>query len=318
MLQILSITAPIFVLIAIGFISSRAGMVSREQIAGMGKFVISLALPALVIKALTERPLHQVFDRNYLLAYGLASLAVFWLGFAFSRWVRKDSLSGSALSGLGMSMSNSGFIGYPIVAMVLGPTAAVGLALGMMVENLLMLPMALALAEAGDQRGAGVGRALLGTFKRLARNPIIIAISLGLLLSLLEIRLPAVPRKAIEMLAMASAPVALFVIGGNLDGLKVGGLFADVAQLSIGKLLLHPLAVLLCLLVLPVQDPALRVAAVLFASAPMMSIYPIIGQRYGLEGRCAAALVASTVLSFLSISVFIGGCTDGSACHPRP
>ncbi|CAD5109823.1 AEC family transporter [Zestomonas carbonaria] len=305
MLQILGITSPIFVLIAIGFLCVRFAVVSREQIAGMGKFVITLALPALVIKALTERPLHEVFDRNYLLAYGIGSLAVFWLGFAFSRWVRRDGLSGSALSGLGMSMSNSGFIGYPIVAMVLGPTAAVGLALGMMVENLLVLPMALALAEAGDQRGVGIGRALAETFRRLLRNPIIISISIGLVLSLLEIPLPSVPRKAIEMLAMASAPVALFVIGGNLYGLKIGGMFADVAQLGVGKLLLHPLAVLLCLLVFPVQDPALRVAAVLFACAPMMSIYPIIGQRYGLEGRCAAALVASTVLSFLTISAFI-------------
>ncbi|MNZ92220.1 putative transporter YfdV [compost metagenome] len=246
-----------------------------------------------------------MFDRNYLLVYGIASLAVFWLGFLFSRLVRRDSLSGSALSGLGMSMSNSGFIGYPIVAMVLGPTAAVGLALGMMVENLLMLPMALALAEAGDQRGAGVGRALLETFRRLLRNPIIIAISLGLALALLDIRLPAVPLKAVEMLAHASAPVALFVIGASLNGLKIGNLFADIAQLSIGKLLLHPLAVLLCLFLLPVRDPNLRIAAVLFASAPMMSIYPIIGQRYGLEGRCAAALVASTVLSFITIGVFI-------------
>ncbi|MNO94939.1 Membrane transport protein [compost metagenome] len=258
-----------------------------------------------MIKALAENPLHEVFERNYLLAYGAASLAVFAAGFLFSRRVRGDSLSGSALGGLGMSMSNSGFIGYPIVAMVVGPKAAVGLALGMMVENLLMLPLALVLAEAGDQRGAGIGRVLRETFGRLLRNPIIIAISIGLCLSLLQIRLPAVPLKAVEMLAQASAPVALFVIGGNLYGLKIGKLFADVVQLGIGKLLLHPLAVLLFLLAFPVADPALRSAAVLYASAPMLSIYPILGQRYGLEGRCSAALVASTLLSFLSISAFI-------------
>ncbi|HAJ88292.1 MAG TPA: permease, partial [Pseudomonas sp.] len=38
---------------------------------------------------------------------------------------------------------------------------------------------------------------------------------------------------------------------------------------------------------------------------PMMSIYPILGARYGLEGRCAAAVVSATVLSFLSISLFL-------------
>lgn len=304
MLQILGITSPIFLLIGIGFLCARFALVSREQIAGMGKFVITLALPALVIRAMTERPLHELFERNYLLVYGAASLLVFVAGLLFAHSVRRDSFTGSVLSGLGMSMSNSGFIGYPLVSMALGPVSELGLAMNMVVENLLMLPLALALAEAGEQRG-GWRRTLREVFVRLLRNPIIIAICLGLALALLDLRLPAVPGKVVEMLASASAPVALFVIGGNLYGLKVGRLFADVAQIGIGKLLLHPLAVLLCLLLFPVEDPQLRLAAVLFACAPMMSIYPIIGQRFGLEGRCAAALVASTVLSFLTISAFL-------------
>ncbi|MBD2840437.1 AEC family transporter [Pseudomonas sp. JM0905a] len=306
MLQILGITAPIFILIGIGYLSARGRLVSPEQVLGLGKFVITFALPALVIRALLEKPLDEVFDATYLLAYGIGSQLVFWGGFLFARLVRKDSLSGSALSGMGMSVSNSGFVGYPIVAMVLGSPAAVALALGMMVENLLMIPLALAIAELGRQNGGGLRAALLDTFMRLLRNPVIIAISLGLALALLGVRLPAVPAKVVEMLAMASAPVALFVIGASLNGLRAGGLVKDVAQLSIGKLVLHPLAVLLCFQLLPPVDPVLRVAGVLFACSPMMSIYPILGQRYGLEGRCAAALVVCTVLAFVSISLFIG------------
>ncbi|MRK22103.1 AEC family transporter [Pseudomonas sp. JG-B] len=306
MFQILGITAPIFILIGIGYLSARGRLVSPEQVLGMGKFVITFALPALVIRALLEKPLDEVFDATYLLAYGIGSQVVFWGGFLFSRLVRKDSLSGSALAGLGMSVSNSGFIGYPIVAMVLGSPAAVALALGMLVENLLMIPLALALAELGRQNGSGLRAALLDTFLRLLRNPVIISISIGLGLALLGVRLPSVPAKVVEMLAMASAPVALFVIGASLNGLRTGGLIKDVAQLSIGKLLLHPLVVLLSFQLLPPVDPVLRIAGVLFACSPMMSIYPILGQRYGLEGRCAAALVVCTILAFVSISGFIG------------
>src|SRR3989338_5933408 len=302
MLQILGITAPIFILIGIGYLAARNGLVSPEQVTGIGRFVVTLALPALVIKALLERPLHEVFDRNYLLAYGLGSLAVFVLGFLFARLLRRDSTSGSAITALGMSMSNSGFIGYPIVVLVVGEKAAVG----MLVENLLVVPLGLMLAEAGAQRGVGLKALALGTFKRLASNPIIIAISFGLLLALLDVRLPAVPLRVVEMLAQASAPVALFVIGASLVGLKAGGLLGDVLQVSVGKLILHPLAVLLMFTWFPVQDPVLRMAGVLFACSPMMSIYPIIGQRFGLAGRCAAALLGATVLSFLTVSAFIG------------
>ncbi|MNJ00847.1 hypothetical protein D3C73_1602890 [compost metagenome] len=57
---------------------------------------------------------------------------------------------------------------------------------------------------------------------------------------------------------------------------------------------------------MPDIDPPLKVAGLLFASAPMMSIYPILGLRFGLEERCAASLVAATVLAFLTISALIG------------
>lgn len=305
MLAVLSITAPIFILIALGFVSARIGLLNREQIRGMGGFVITFALPALVFKALAERPLGEVLNGPYLLAYALGSLAVFGAGFAVSRWLRKEDLSASALAAMGMSVSNSGFIGYPIVAMVLGPTAALALALGMLVENLLMIPLALALAEAGTQNSGATLVVVRETAKRLLKNPLIIAISLGVLLSLLEIRLPALLLKVVEMLASASAPVALFVIGGTLYGLRTRGLWLDMGQASLGKLILHPLAVLLAFALLPTVEPTLMVAGVLFASAPMMSIYPILGQRFGLEERCAASLVAATVLAFVTISALI-------------
>ena len=123
-LAILGITAPIFILVGIGFLACRSELISREQAAGMGRFVITFALPALVIKALIDQPLKQVLNWNYLCAYGLGSLASFALSYGISRRVRGDSLSGSALAGLGSSVSNSGFVGYPIVVMVVGSPAA--------------------------------------------------------------------------------------------------------------------------------------------------------------------------------------------------
>ena len=72
-----------------------------------------------------------------------------------------------------------------------------------------------------------------------------------------------------------------------------------------GKLLLHPLLVYLAFLALPLDGAGLQTAAVLNACMPMMSIYPILAQKYGQEGLCAAALVATTVTSFFTISGFL-------------
>lgn len=305
MLQILSITTPIFILIGLGFLSARGGLISREQVRGMGAVVINFALPALVLKAVSENPIGEVFNWQYLTAYGLGSLTVFCLGLLASRTLRREPLDSSAIAALGMANSNSGFVGYPIVAMTLGATAAIGLALNMVVENLLIIPLALALAEAGRQEGSALGVAR-ETLKRLARSPLIIAMAIGLPLAMLELRLPAVPARVVEMLATASAPLALFVIGGSLYGLRLSGMQGEIGMIAFGKLILHPLAVLLIFSLLPDVDPALMAAGVLFASAPMLSIYPILGQRFGVDGRCAAALLLTTVASFVTISTLLG------------
>ncbi|MDV7211972.1 AEC family transporter [Azotobacter beijerinckii] len=305
MLQILSITMPIFILIGLGFFAVRFEVISREQVRGLGSFVITFALPALVLKAVSDSPFQEVMNWQYLLAYCAGSLIVYLLGLLFALRVRREPLDTGAISALGMAVSNSGFVGYPIVAMLLGPAAAIGLALNMLVEHLLIIPLSLTLAEAGRQQGS-TGKVLRETARRLARTPLIIAMLVGLLLSLLEARLPAIPGKVVDMLASASAPVALFVIGGSLYGLKLHGLFAELRMIAVGKLLLHPLAVFLLFSLLPDVDPVLMVAGVLFASAPMLSVYPIFGQRFGVEGRCAAALLFTTLMSFFSISLLIG------------
>lgn len=301
MLAVLSITAPIFILIGLGFFSARIALVNRDQVRGMGTFVIYFALPSLVFKALAERSLSEVLNGPYLAAYAMASLSLFGIGLLLVRRWRGLDLSSSAILAMGMAVPNSGFVGYPIAVMVIGPTAALAMALGMLVENLLMIPLALAIAEAGRQGGQG-WTVVRETALRLLRNPLIIAIVLGLGMSLLELRLPVVPARVIEMLAAASAPVALFVIGATLNGMKAGGMAADLAQTSIGKLILHPLLMFAALSLVPGVDPLLMVAGVLFASAPMLSVFPILGQRFGLEERCAAALVGCTVLAFFSIS----------------
>ena len=63
--------------------------------------------------------------------------------------LRGRGLTHAAFLGMGGCSSNSAYVGYPLAAQVLGPVAAVGLALCMLVENLLVIPLGLAMAEAG-------------------------------------------------------------------------------------------------------------------------------------------------------------------------
>ncbi|KZB72033.1 MULTISPECIES: AEC family transporter [Thalassospira] len=318
MLDILAITTPIFLIIAIGYIAVLRNIVPQTVVRGMGAFVINFALPCLLIRTVIAHDINKVFNTNYLVAYGSGSLIVFALGYFFARLVARKSQQNAALQGMGMSVSNSGFIGYPIVLQLLGPTAGIALALCFIIENLVITPLALILGDSAEAEGTSRWQILRKTLARLARNPIIIAIVIGMSISISGITLPGPIFSVIDMLASASGPVALFVIGGGLVGLKLRGLRFDMARIVFGKLVLHPLIIFLLLGLVPDLDPLMKVAAVGFACAPMLSVYPIYGQRYGHEGMGAASLMAATSLSFITISTALWLLDSTAVFGPLP
>jgi hypothetical protein len=181
----------------------------------------------------------------------------------------------------------------------------VALAMCMLVENLLMIPLTLAMADSGRANSSKVSRIVVQSLVQLGRNPIILAIVGGFVVSLLGVPISGTLARTINMLALSSTAVSLFVIGGTLVGLQLKGMRHDVSAIALGKLLLHPFAVGLMVWLLPPADPALRAAAVVFAGTPMLSIYPILAQKYGFESMCAAALLLATVLSFVTISAIL-------------
>jgi predicted permease len=306
MLQTLAITGPIYLVIALGFLAVRFGIFSKGDTRVLGTFVVKFALPALVFTALSQRQVSEILDHRYLFDYAVGSLAVMLVAFAWGWWLQGKSFTLSALCGLGMASSNSGYIGFPIALGVVGPAAAaVGLAMCMVVENLLMIPLTLVMADSGQADADRSHRILGRSLRQLIRNPIILAMLGGFAVALLGVPITGVLARTINMLAISSTAVSLFVIGGALVGLHVKGMVRDVSAIALGKLLLHPLAVGVMVWLLPPADPALRVAAVIFASVPMLSIYPILAQKYGFEGFSAAALMLATVLSFVTISVIL-------------
>lgn len=305
-IDILGITGPIYLVIALGYAATRVGWFAQADMAVFGKFTIQLALPALLFNALSQRSVAEILNVRYLLAYALGSLLMIGGGLWWARRVKTHSLSYSSMMAMGMSCPNSGFVGYPIVLLTLGPVAGVVLALNMVVENLLLIPLLLAVADAQNQNGQGWQSVLKQTFKGLLRNPLIIGIVLGFAVSLSGVHLPAPVSRTVNLFAQASAALSLFVIGGSLVGLEVQNLRGTVSQIAVGKLLLHPLAMsLMVLWLVPVQDPALRQAAILTGAMPMLGIFTILSQRHGHGAISAATLLVTTVLSFFTLSTLL-------------
>ncbi len=265
----------------------------------LGQFVLRFALPALLFTMLARRSVAEIFDARYLLVYlggSLIALAAGWF------YARRHPASYRAFVGMGMAFSNSGYVGVPVLLPWLGPEAAVAIALTMIVENLLMLPLVLTLAERDGARRASVAAALRDIATTLLRHPLVLAIAAGVVVAALGLTLPAPLQRAVDMMAQASAAVALFVIGGSLVGLQLQGQRLDLAAVALGKLVLHPLAVAALAWWLLADNMLLRTAAIALAAMPMLGIYPVLAQKHGHEGFCAAALLVTTVASFFTLS----------------
>lgn len=305
-LSILAIISPLFALLALGYAAARSGLAPPAGLATMGNFVVYCALPALMFRALALRPLRETVRADLLLVYAAGSVLMWLLGVLQFARPPRGSLRDGAIAGLGMAMSNSAFIGYPLMQQLIGSDAAIMLAASQIVENVLMYPLGIGLAELGGSVSRQALMVARDIGLRLARNPFIIAIALGLTAGLLKLSLPGPLVRLLDLLAGAAPVCALFVIGGRLAGAQLSGQRWEVIRIAGCKLLLHPLVlggvVLLWGGALP---PDLRLAAVVSAALPTFSIYGIFAQHYGRGEVSAGVVTAATMASFLTLPLWI-------------
>lgn len=309
MIEILGITSPIFLIILIGYVVTSRGLFAKSEIQTVGKFVINLALPALVFKALSVCKIADILNTSYLFAYALGSFVALGVGYGWGWLVAGRKPLASAFYAMGSSCSNSGFVGFPILLLTVPSIAGVTLSLNMMVENFLIIPLLLVMLEQ-TRYGTGGWKTLKKLLIKLATMPLIIAMVAGFLASYFALVLPPILSRTIDMISAASGALSLFVIGGALVGLPIGKVGKSIIPIMVGKLIIHPLGVagglaLLSLFGLLPLEREVRMAAILSAAMPMMSIYSTLALQYGQEEYASVAQLFTTIASFFTLSAFL-------------
>lgn len=303
MLDILLVTAPIYLIIALGFGAVRFGLFDKADMRLIGRLLVLIILPIMVFRTINQYDIDDILQWDYLAVYWLASVLAWVLAHQWARRWRGHEGAMSSFMAMGMSSSNSVFVGYPILSQLIGPAADVALALCLLVENLIVYPLTVVMAD--RRAGQSWSQALRQAGASVWRNPILMAIVLGVVCASAGWHLPALLDRTAALVASAAAPLALFMIGGILVGQQVRGMRLDLTAVTFGKLVLHPALTLAVLWVLPIASAPMALAAVAMAAMPLPAIYPALGQRHGIEGFCSAALVTVTVVSFFSINAWL-------------
>ena len=307
MLTMIGITAPIFLLILLGFAAVRFGIIPRESLPGMSSFVLYLALPVLIFQKLSQMDMGQIVDSQYMMVYAAGGILSFFTVLLISRFLVGDSISFAGVKGMGSAIPNSLFIGFPVALQFFDSPPTQALVMCLVIENIVLFPLALVFMETSDEHGADVKKLVGGVILRLVKNPIIIAVFFGVIFSLTGLVVPVFIDRSMSILSGAAPAMALIIIGASLAGAKVSASIRDISLISFAKLILQPAIVLLLVIfVVPDMDDTLKAAVVIFSASPMFAIYPIMGSKYGQQVFCSGVLLITTTMSFITVTLMLG------------
>lgn len=285
-----------------GYASLRFELLTREHVGGLGRFVIDVGLPVLIFNTVASRPVYEAVQPKYLAAYAAASVCGFLFGWLYSRKIGAVPTL-AALNGMGFGMSNSGLIGFPMLSMAVGTEkAGVFFVMNVLVEMLLIIPTMLILLDLAKNSEMRLTAALQKAFLNLFKNPIMLGLMAGLLVSLSGITLPSPLMKTAAMLAGATSPLALFVIGAGLYGLVMKGRRTQILQLGLLRTAMFPLLVIGFLVLLDVPHDVLMIGALL-GSAGIPSSYALFGRQHGHGQETSALLLAVTLMTLLPVTL---------------
>ena len=303
MTEIFLKTLPFFMLIAVGYGAGRTRFFTPEATAYLTKFVFYFALSAMLFQFAANLSLSEVFDGRFVGAY-LGGTLVIYLFATFVARRRGLGIAQAAIEAQCAVIGNVGFLGIPMLAVLLGE-AAIGYVMMVLAVDLIFFGSLVVILITGSR---GRGAALKVPFTvglGLIKNPMIVSIVAGLIVSANTVTVPIPINEFLTLLGGAATPGALFAIGASL-ATKSAERVAIAGWLSFCKLVLHPAAVAVAALVVVGLSPYAAGVMIAAAALPVAGNVYIIAQHYGVApARVSASILVSTGFSVITVSLVI-------------
>ncbi|MDI6716366.1 MAG: AEC family transporter [Actinomycetota bacterium] len=284
------------ILISIGFLSKRAGLLKKEHAAILNDIIIYLTMPALIFRAVAESHVSLSLLKIPLLGY-IVMTACLILALVFGRFMKLSKPTFGALL-IAASLGNTGYLGYPITLQLFGIQNLVK-AIFYDLFGTVVFMFTIGLFVAGKY---GKGADKIKIIKEVVTFPPLLGLFAALLLKGLD--LPGFLSSSINFLANATIPLIMFSIGLSLELTDIGKHKAVIGLAGAIKLVLSPLLAFLGASIIGMGSIELGITT-LEASMPTAMITAIIGLKYGLDTDfLPAAIVATTLISLITIPVW--------------
>ena len=291
-------------MILVGFIIGEKGWFDDKSRGLLAKLVTQVALPCYMLYTITQRftaaDLLKMLPALRFPALSMVILLGIATGVARIFAVRQDR------RGLFISMffnSNTIFVGLPINQALFGDASIPYVLIYYMCNTTFFWTLGTYLIQ---RDGEGEAQFDLKTSLKKVFSPPLMGFLLGLVLVMLQIKLPAFLASDLQYLGNLTTPLSMIFIGLSVShvGVKQLVLGKDQLLILLGRFLVAPL--LMASIVYWVPLPSLMKQVFIIQSAmPVMTNAPVVARLYGADSDYAAVMVTETTLATMVVIPFL-------------
>ncbi len=309
MLSTLLIVLPVFSLILAGWVVRRIGVLGPHATSELNRFVVYLALPALLFRITSHARLSDLWQPGFIAVFGIATLMIFVITVAV-RMRAPGNLADAAIDGLNAGYGNTSYMGFPITLAVLGHQALDLTTIASIITVCIVFALAIVLIEVDLQSEAKSLHLAKKVGLSLICNPLLVAPALGALFPITGLSVPAPAEEFLKLLGGAASPCALVALGlflaAKTETSSRTSTSASTAVLVGLKLVIHPIIVWFLASTVFDLTPTLTRTAVLLAAMPTGTGPFMLAEFYAREAAITSRVILfSTVISVLTVSIYL-------------
>ena len=303
----LNVTFPIFLVMVVGYILRQIGMLNDNFVTVANKFNFKVTLPVMLFGDISAVDIKAVFDLKYVLFCALASTICFWVIWGITRLCMKDkTMIGAFVQG--SFRSSAAVMGLAFIQNIYGTSAMGPLMIIGAVPLYNIFSVIVLTFEADEEEGARRDTSRIKVaFLNILKNPIIIAIVLGLIVAYLRVDFPVIMDKTMDSVAQMATPLALVALGAGFEGRKALAKIKPTIAAAMVKLILQPAVFIPIAAWLGFTGEKMIGILIMLASPTTPSCY-IMAKNMKNDGVLTASIVVTTTLlgAFtLTIWIFI-------------
>ncbi|KKB39562.1 AEC family transporter [Bacillus thermotolerans] len=296
-MELLMIVLPAFMIFFTGFLGQKIIGFDIRSISMAALYIMSpfLAFRTFYVNELTMEYFYIILF-CLLLSFGL--IVVVGITGYFMR-ATKAQMSAMVLGGAFM---NSGNYGAPVVLFAFGAVGFDYAVIMMVFQSFLMNTIGLFFASLGGEEEAS----LTDSLKRVVRMPVIHGALAGVTLQLLSISIPDTFMEAISLIADASIPTVMLVLGMQLAVIaRKRVAYRYVSAVTLIRMFLSPALAVAIVALMPIND-LLKDVLILQAAMPAAANTTMFAIQFGTEPDLVSfTTLVTTILSIATIPLVL-------------